>query len=154
MKQYLALIGAYFSAQIIQMVRVALGRVTLPLPFHPLYPSSSPTCWNRCPSQYLSGNNSALRKSSEQGSFSGTHLTLTTDVECKPMLQNAKPLREIPSFITASLKPFPSYLHVSEPLTNDHFQTRKRFRRTLFIRTRQNQQTFGVTPFVKLQNDT
>jgi len=33
-------------------------------------------------------------------------------------------------------------------------QTYKRFKRTLFIRTRQNQQMFGVIPFVKLQNDT
>ena len=30
----------------------------------------------------------------------------------------------------------------------------KRFKRTLFIRTRQNQQIFGVIPFVKLQNST
>ena len=29
----------------------------------------------------------------------------------------------------------------------------KSFKRTLFIRTRQNQQIFGVIPFVKLQND-
>ena len=32
--------------------------------------------------------------------------------------------------------------------------THTRFKRTLFIRTRQKQQTFGVVPFVKLQNDT
>ena len=33
-------------------------------------------------------------------------------------------------------------------------QTHKRFKRTLFIRTRQNQQLLGVIPFVKLQNET
>ena len=33
-------------------------------------------------------------------------------------------------------------------------QIRKRFKRTPFIRTRQNQQIFGVISFVKLQNDT
>ena len=33
-------------------------------------------------------------------------------------------------------------------------QTHKRFKRTVFIRTRQNQQIFGVIPFVKLQKDT
>ena len=33
-------------------------------------------------------------------------------------------------------------------------QTYERFERTLFIRPRQNQQIFGVIPFVKLQNDT
>ena len=32
--------------------------------------------------------------------------------------------------------------------------TYERFKRVLFIRTRQNQQILGVIPFVKLQNDT
>ena len=32
-------------------------------------------------------------------------------------------------------------------------QTHKRFKRTLFIRTRQNQQILGEIPFAKLQND-
>ena len=32
-------------------------------------------------------------------------------------------------------------------------QTHERFKRTLFIRTRQNQQIVGVIPFVELQND-
>ena len=30
----------------------------------------------------------------------------------------------------------------------------KRFRRTLFIRTKRNMRIFGVSPFIKLQNDT
>ena len=33
-------------------------------------------------------------------------------------------------------------------------QTRKRFNRMLFIRTKHNMRIFGVIPFVKLQNDT
>ena len=37
---------------------------------------------------------------------------------------------------------------------NIKIQTHKRFKRTLFIRTRQNQLIFGEIPFVKLQNDT
>jgi len=36
----------------------------------------------------------------------------------------------------------------------DEIQTYKKSKRTLFIRTRQNTQVFGVIPFVKLQNDT
>ena len=32
-------------------------------------------------------------------------------------------------------------------------QAHERFKRTLFIRTRQNQQIFGLVPFIKLQND-
>ena len=35
-----------------------------------------------------------------------------------------------------------------------NFQTHKRFKRTPFIRTRQNQLMLGVVPFVKLQNNT
>ena len=37
---------------------------------------------------------------------------------------------------------------------NNKIQTHKRSKRTLFIRTRQNQQIFGVISFVQLQNDT
>ena len=33
-------------------------------------------------------------------------------------------------------------------------QTRKMFRRTLFIRTKHDMQIFGVIPFIKLQNNT
>ena len=33
-------------------------------------------------------------------------------------------------------------------------QTQKRFKRTLFIRTKHNTHIFGVNPFMKLQNDT
>ena len=33
-------------------------------------------------------------------------------------------------------------------------QTYKIIKRTQFIRTRQNQQIFGLIPYVKLQNDT
>ena len=33
-------------------------------------------------------------------------------------------------------------------------QTLKRFRITLFIRTKHNMRVFGVIPFTKLQNDT
>ena len=36
----------------------------------------------------------------------------------------------------------------------DLIQAHKRFRGTLFIRTRKKQQIFGVIAFVKLQNDT
>ena len=32
-------------------------------------------------------------------------------------------------------------------------QTHKRFKRTLFIRTKHNMQMFQVIPFIKLQND-
>ena len=38
--------------------------------------------------------------------------------------------------------------------TSCKIQTPKRFKGTLFIGTKQNQQIFGVMPFVKLQNDT
>ena len=38
--------------------------------------------------------------------------------------------------------------------TSRKIQTHKRFKGTLFIGTKQNQQTFRVIPFVKLQNDT
>ena len=33
-------------------------------------------------------------------------------------------------------------------------QTHKRFKRTLFIRTKHSMQIFGLIPFIKLQNDT
>ena len=33
-------------------------------------------------------------------------------------------------------------------------ETRKRFKTTLFIRTRHNTRIFGAVPFIKLQNDT
>ena len=36
----------------------------------------------------------------------------------------------------------------------DEIQTHKRFKRTLFIRTKHNMQIFRVIPFIKLQNDT
>ena len=36
----------------------------------------------------------------------------------------------------------------------DEIPTHKRFKRTLFIRTRQNMHIFGVISFVKLKNDT
>ena len=34
------------------------------------------------------------------------------------------------------------------------FQTHKRFKRRLFIRTKYNMRIFGIIPFIKLQNDT
>ena len=33
-------------------------------------------------------------------------------------------------------------------------QTHKRFKRTLFIRTKHNMRIFGLIPFIELQNDT
>ena len=39
-------------------------------------------------------------------------------------------------------------------LSPSDIQTHKRFKRTLFIRTRQNQQKFGISHVVKLQNNT
>ena len=43
------------------------------------------------------------------------------------------------------------WLVVLEPVT---LKTHERFKRKLFIRTKQNVQIFGVIPFIKLQNYT
>ena len=41
-----------------------------------------------------------------------------------------------------------------EPQLLSKIQTRKKFNRMLFIRTKHNMQIFGVIPFIKLQNNT
>ena len=54
----------------------------------------------------------------------------------------AVPVHTLPR--TAFMFPFQLYVNKT--------QTHKRFRRTLFIRTKHNIQIFGVIPFIKLQN--
>ena len=39
-------------------------------------------------------------------------------------------------------------------INNNKTDTNKRFKRTLFIRTKHNMRIFEVSPFIKLQNDT
>ena len=48
-----------------------------------------------------------------------------------------------------------TYIHTNDVKPNVYeIQTHKRFRKTLFIRTKHNMWIFRVIPFVKLQNDT
>ena len=66
------------------------------------------------------------------------------------------------SFVGDRVKPAAVYKSCGTPaekveresLSCNMIQTHKRFKRTLFVRTEHNVRMFGVTPFIKLPNDT